>query len=133
MAYFGALGVYRILAVTPEEELASFYRDTLGPLLAHDPKSGGELLRTLEAYIASGGSPMETAQRLHTHRNTVLYRLDRIMKVLGLDVRQSEQQLLLHLALRAGDILGERATSKLPTVSPQRSRSRPEQHAALPA
>ncbi|MDQ3699484.1 MAG: PucR family transcriptional regulator ligand-binding domain-containing protein, partial [Chloroflexota bacterium] len=48
VAYFGSLGVYRLLAaVSPTEELSSFYEDTLGPLVAHDQKSGGELLRTL--------------------------------------------------------------------------------------
>lgn len=108
VAYFGALGVYRLLAaVAPTEELSSFYQDTLGPLVAHDQKSGGELLRTLDAYIACGGSPLDTAQRLHAHRNTVLYRLDRIAELLGVDVRHPEQRLLFHLALRAGEVLGE--------------------------
>jgi purine catabolism regulator len=108
VAYFGALGVYRLLAaVTPVEELASFYDDTLGALVAHDRKSGGELLRTLEAYLGTGGSLIETAQRLHAHRNTVLYRLDRISEVLGVDVRHPEQRLILHLALRAGHLLGD--------------------------
>jgi purine catabolism regulator len=108
VAYFGALGVYRLLAaVAPTEELSSFYADTLGPLVAHDQKSGGELLRTLDAYIACGGSPLDTAQRLHAHRNTVLYRLDRIAELLGVDVRHPEQRLLFHLALRAGEVLGE--------------------------
>ena len=75
--------------------------------MAHDQKSGGELLRTLDAYIACGGSPLDTAQRLHAHRNTVLYRLDRIAELLGVDVRHPEQRLLFHLALRAGEVLGE--------------------------
>jgi purine catabolism regulator len=108
VAYFGSLGVYRLLAaVAPTDELVSFYEDTLGPLIAHDHKSGGELMRTLEAYIACGGSPLVTAERLHAHRNTVLYRLEKIADVLGLDVRQPEQRLVLHLALRAGEVLGE--------------------------
>ncbi|HEX2036764.1 MAG TPA: helix-turn-helix domain-containing protein [Chloroflexota bacterium] len=108
VAYFGTLGVYRLLAaVSPTEELRSFYQETLGPLLAHDQKNGGELLRTLDAYVACGGSPLDAAQRLHTHRNTVLYRLDKIAELLAVDVRHPEQRLLLHLALRAGEVLGE--------------------------
>lgn len=108
VAYFGALGVYRLLAaVSPWDELRSFYQDVLGPLVAHDHRTGGELLHTLEAYIGCGGSALETAQRLHTHRNTVLYRVDRISKVLSVDLRQPEQRLLLHLALRTGEVLGE--------------------------
>jgi hypothetical protein len=108
VAYFGTLGVYRVLAsVEPASELAAFCEDTLGPLRALDQRSGGELLRTLEAYLLSGGSPQLTAERLHTHRNTVLYRLERIERALGVDLRQPERQLTLHLALRAAEVLGE--------------------------
>ncbi len=42
-----ARGVPPAGGVAPTEELSSFYEDTLGPLVAHDQKSGGELLRTL--------------------------------------------------------------------------------------
>lgn len=120
-AYFGTLGVYRVLAaVSPVGELLSFYQDTLGALVAHDQKTGGELVRTLDAYIACGGSPLDAAQRLHTHRNTVLYRLERIVEVLGVDVRQPEQRLVCHLTLRASEVLGElRAEShEAETASP---------------
>jgi purine catabolism regulator len=120
VAYFGSLGVYRLLAaVSPTEELSSFYQDTLGALVAHDHKSGGELLRTLDAYIACGGSPLDTAHRLHAHRNTVLYRLDRIAELLGVDVRQPEQRLLFHLALRAGEVLGELQPGGVSQAPPQ--------------
>jgi purine catabolism regulator len=123
VAYFGSLGVYRLLAaVAPTEELSSFYRDTLGPLVAHDQKSGGELLRTLDAYIACGGSPLDTAQRLHAHRNTVLYRLDKIAELLGVDVRDPEQRLLFHLALRAGEVLGELPPAASPPRPPRPAR-----------
>ncbi len=105
-AYFGALGAYRVLAAAAPEEVLSFHEDTLGPLRALDEKSGGELLRTLETYLLCGGSPQETAQRLHAHRNTVLYRLDRIAEALNVDVRDPETQLTLFLALRAADVLG---------------------------
>ncbi len=108
VAYFGTLGVYRLLAaVEPPSELAGFCDEVLGPLRAYDRRSGGELLRTLDAYLATGGSPQLAAARLHTHRNTILYRLERIEQVLGIDLRQPEQQFALYLALRALELLGE--------------------------
>lgn len=108
VAYFGTLGIYRLLAaVDPPSELAGFCDEVLGPLLAYDRRSGGGLLRTLDAYLATGGSPQLAATRLHTHRNTILYRLERIEQVLGIDLRQPEQQFALYLALRALELLGE--------------------------
>jgi len=107
VAFFGTLGVYRLLtAVQPEAELRQFYDDMIGPLLAHDKKTHGALMRTLDAYLTAGGSVVETADKLHTHRNTVLYRIVRIIEILKIDVRQAEHRLDLHLALRAGEVLG---------------------------
>jgi hypothetical protein len=101
-AFFGTLGIYRLLAaVSPQDELRDFAHDVLGPLIAHDRRSGSDLLRTLEIYVSTGGSPQETAEQLHTHRNTVLYRIDRIAKLLGVDMRDAQQRLALHLACRA--------------------------------
>ena len=60
---------------------------------------------TLDAYVAAGNSPSETAARLHLHRNTVLYRLRRIRALLGRDPDDPEQRLGLQLALRARLVL----------------------------
>ena len=87
------------------------------------PEGGGGSLRTLDAYIASSGSPLDTAQRLHAHRNTVLYRLDRIAELLGVDVRHPEQRLLFHLALRAGEVLGKLQPGALSRAAPRRRRT----------
>jgi sugar diacid utilization regulator len=124
VAFFGTLGVYRVLASTDPAELAAFRRETLGPLLSADERQGGELLRTLETYLLCGASPQETALRLHTHRNTVLYRLQRIGEALGgADVRAPEVQFTLWLAVRAGDVLGEHA-SAAPTDRSARRRQK---------
>ncbi|MBI3972999.1 MAG: helix-turn-helix domain-containing protein [Chloroflexi bacterium] len=105
-AYFGALGAYRVLVATDPEELAAFHTDVLGRLREHDEKSGGELLRTLETYLLCGASSQEAALQLSTHRNTVLYRLEKIAQVLGVHLRDPETQFTLRLALHAGDVLG---------------------------
>ncbi len=62
-----------------------------------------KLLRTLEAYMASG-SVEEAASRLHVHPNTLRYRLKRIEAVVG-PLGQPETLARVHLALRARDLL----------------------------
>ena len=113
VAYFGTLGVYRVLASTSPEELAAFRRDALAPLLHSGDRAASDLLRTLETYLLCGGSPQETAQRLHTHRNTILYRMQKIAEALGVDIRAPETQFTLWLALRAGDVLDD---ARLPSA-----------------
>jgi purine catabolism regulator len=101
LTHFGDLGLYRLLFRlhgTPEAE--EFYREALGRLEAYDCEHGADLLPTLEAYFAAGASPKETAARLHLHRNTVLYRLQRIADISGHRLDDPQTCLSLQLALR---------------------------------
>jgi purine catabolism regulator len=101
---FNDLGLYRLLyALQPLPEMRAFRDDALARLRAKD--RAGVLLQTLGAYLATNGSPTDAADRLHLHRNTVLYRLGRIEDLLGVDLRNAEVRLSLHLALKIGEVL----------------------------
>jgi len=103
---FADLGLHRLLfSVAQHPELHEFYRDSIGALVAYDEKSGGELLRTLDAFFHCRGSPTETAQRLKLHRNTVLYRLRRIEEVGRLRLTDADTRLNLQLCLRIREVL----------------------------
>lgn len=99
------LGVYRLLLAQRDlPELRRFYQETLGSLVAHDGPSG-ELVTTLEGYFAELGNISRTAARLHIHRNTLMYRLQRISDITGVDWKHAEDQLSLQLALKAHRVL----------------------------
>ena len=103
---FGDLGLYQLLfGLRDLPGVAEFHRRMLGPLIEHDRRTGGELLRTLDAYLSVGCSPTAAAERLHLHRNGLLYRLQRIREIVPVDLDDPERRLALHLALRIGDVL----------------------------
>jgi purine catabolism regulator len=107
--HFEELGVQRLLfQLRDNPELATFYEDLLGHLQAHDARQGTELVNTLEAFFACHGNHVRTAQRLHLHRNTLLYRLDRARQVLGVELDDPETRLALHVALKIGRVIGRR-------------------------
>lgn len=81
------------------EQLQAFHDETLGTLEAYDSAHGTELVSTLEAYFQSLGSAQSTADRLSLHRNSLLYRLQRIESIAGVDLDDPEVRLRLHLAL----------------------------------
>ncbi len=102
---FAELGVYRLLLTQRDTpELWRFYRDTLGALVDHDGATG-ELLTTLEGYFAELGNVSKAAERLHIHRNTLIYRLQRISEIAGIDWKHAEDQLALQLALKVHRVL----------------------------
>jgi PucR family transcriptional regulator, purine catabolism regulatory protein len=81
--------------------MRSFHDEALTPLIEYDREHGAELLRTLGSFFAGRCSPKETATLLGVHRNTVLYRLERIRELTGFDLDDSELRLRLHLAYSA--------------------------------
>jgi purine catabolism regulator len=101
---FRNLGLYRLLAgLNASAELREYHTEMLGELKRRD--RAGVLQQTLRAYLACNGSPTDAADRLHLHRNTVLYRLGRIQEIAGVDLRDAEVRLNLHLALKIEDVL----------------------------
>jgi len=103
--YFPDLSVYRLLLqIEQSPELIAFQEEMLGPLLAYE--GGRELLRTLEAYFEKNGNLSQTAEALFVHRNTLLYRMDRIGEITHLDLDRSETRLAVQLALHIARMRG---------------------------
>ncbi len=104
---FGELGIYRLLFALPDAaELRALHDETLRPLVERDER--GELLHTLEVYLAVNGSATRAAELLHLHRNTLAYRLRRIKEITGADLEDAELRLTFQVALRARTVLRAR-------------------------
>lgn len=78
-----------------------FVETVLGPIIQHDRKRRSELVKTLEVYFATDGSAKEAGLRLFAHPHTVTYRLKQIEKLAGRSLRDPEDKLHLHLAVKA--------------------------------
>jgi len=103
--YFADLGVYRLLSLLMQtQELRSFYREILGDL-ADDGNMNDEFVTTLETFFEEHGNLSQTANRLHVHRNTLLYRMERIAQIGGFDLDNPETRLAVHLALKIRRLL----------------------------
>jgi sugar diacid utilization regulator len=103
-----ASGVYRLLfraLISDPEEVRSFYRDTVEPLVRYDTQYRSDLLGTLEEYLTSDCNMNATARAIFAHRHTVAYRLDRIKELTGLDPQLSEDRERLGLGIKAYRIL----------------------------
>lgn len=104
--YYDDLGIYRLLLSIPNhDDLRSFYDRTLGPLAEYDADHDAQLVKTLEVLFAHHGNLSQTARALHIHRNTLLYRLDRIAEITGLDLDDPDMRLSLQLALKVQHVL----------------------------
>jgi purine catabolism regulator len=94
---FARLGVYRLLFyLNDHSEMTDFYQETLGPLLSND----STYVDTLEGFFRCNGNLSEMARTMHFHRNSLLYRLNRIEALLGHSLEDPELRLSLQIALK---------------------------------
>jgi purine catabolism regulator len=100
------LGIYRLLLpLAATSTLRAFCQETLGELEAYDRQQGSDLVHTLDVYFAQLGNLSRTAEAMHLHRNTLIYRLERIAAILGVDLDDAETRLRLQVALKARQLL----------------------------
>lgn len=50
----------------------------------------GDLMLTIDCFFENGMNISETARKLYMHRNTLIYRLNKIKKTCGIDLRNFE-------------------------------------------
>lgn len=89
-----------INSVKDRDILNSFAEMSLGPLLKYDREHGTNLVQTLAVYFDCNGNVSIAAKKLFLHRNSLIYRMDRIKEVLNTDLRNPTELLTLQVGLR---------------------------------
>ena len=93
-AHFDKMGINRLFySVGDTALLRELSEDVLKPLIEYDEKNpGSDYVNVLRVYLESNGSVQTAADRLFTHRNTVIYRMNRIRGLLDCDLSLPEDR-----------------------------------------
>lgn len=92
--HINSLGIAGIIAESSPDKKLDFAERLLGPLLPHQ-----ELVRTMEEFFKHNLNLTNTADALKIHRNTLIYRLDKIASIINLDPRYFQEAVQIYLAL----------------------------------
>lgn len=96
---FDQMGIYRLLySVSDKDLLLRMSNEELRPLLAYDEKHDSNYVETLGLYLEYGGSIQAVAESMFTHRNTVIYRMANIKKMLGSELDTEEERMKYKMA-----------------------------------
>lgn len=79
----------------PKDTKSKFIQRTVAPL-----KEETELLHNLRVWFDENQSMQNTAQKLHIHKNTLSYRLQKVERLTGLSVSKIKDVVLLYLGLQ---------------------------------
>lgn len=99
--HINSLGIPGLIAESSPEKKTDFADRLLGPLLPHK-----ELVRTMEEFFKYNLNLTNTADALKIHRNTLIYRLDKITSIINLDPRFFQEAVQIYLALLIKRIMG---------------------------
>ncbi|MGW1025604.1 PucR family transcriptional regulator [Streptomyces sp. NPDC002577] len=102
--HYTDVGAVALLTADPERA-GWFVTEELGPLLAPDDATLADLRDTALCFMNNGKSLVRTAEALHVHRNTVVYRLQNMERLLGRSL--DERPFTTHAALTLADQLGD--------------------------
>jgi purine catabolism regulator len=108
---FSELGVFRILCKFAErDDLKNFVPKPLLKIIEHDNANETNLLKTLEVFLDCHGNASKAAKELFIHYKTILYRLERIKEITGMDLETNEHRLELEIGLKIIHLLGHEVT-----------------------
>lgn len=98
---YNELGIGRLIHQLPYSLCELFLQEVFhGKAVAQFDK---ETLSTVNAFFENDLNISETARKMYLHRNTLGYRLDKIQKTTGLDVKKFEDALTFKIALMVSD------------------------------
>jgi PucR family transcriptional regulator, purine catabolism regulatory protein len=89
-------------------ELEEFFMKQLGKVYEHDQLHGTSYIITLENYFQNNLNISETAKAMFLHRNTLIYRIEKIKEILNTDLKNSEELLQIQLALKIFRLLNKK-------------------------
>jgi purine catabolism regulator len=100
------LGAFQLLLSVQDDEALRLYCDSvLGPIQEGEGDYGGELLKSLEAFLEQNGQWEKAARDLFCHRHTLRYRIRRVEQLTGRDLSSARDRIEFWLALKAKELI----------------------------
>ena len=91
------LGIGRLIYQLPVSLCRMFMNEIFGDNLPD--KMDEETLITIQKFFENSLNVSETARQLYIHRNTLVYRIEKLQKETGLDIRNFDDALTFKIAL----------------------------------
>ena len=85
--------------LSSHDEVLQIAKETLGALQEHHALSGMDFIETLKEYCKCNYKISQTARNLHIHRQSLLYRLQKIEDLTGLSLDNHRDIFLLELCI----------------------------------
>ena len=105
---YNNLGIARLIYQLPTTLCEMFLKEVFkkGSIESLDH----ETLFTIQKFFENNLNVSETSRKLFVHRNTLVYRLDKIKKLTGLDLREFDDAIIFKVAMMVNKYLSSQPT-----------------------
>ena len=95
------LGIGRLIYQLPTTLCEAFLQEVFkrGSLESLESRDDDTQMKTVRAFFENNLNVSKTAESLYVHRNTLVYRLEKIRKLTGLDLREFDHAVTFKVAL----------------------------------
>lgn len=101
--YSDMLTFYAAQTLLKRNDVDEFCPEAIVTIRSYDAEHGTELCRTLEQYLLHVSDPVAAAKALHVHRNTLLYRINKVRELTGMDLTDGNERFAAQLYFRLAE------------------------------
>ena len=84
----------------------TLFTQGLQAMQKHDQQKNSDYIRTLDIYLQSECNASKAAELLYIHRSSLMKRLEKIQRLLALDLENADVRLYLRICLRIINLIG---------------------------
>ena len=99
--YYSDYYIYHILEMCEQNEVLNYFiHPSMMKLLFYDKEHGTELLNTLHEFLETPGQPTQISKRLFIHKNTLLYRMEKIRAIMDCKLESGDEIMTMGLSYK---------------------------------
>ena len=96
--FYSGIGAYKLLTeIENIGLLKEYYDETVGRLEQYDVQNNTDFSKILRVFLQENGNYIQTAQKLYLHRNTLMYKINKIEEIIKRDLSDTQVRFEFYL------------------------------------
>ncbi|WP_187292133.1 PucR family transcriptional regulator [Bacillus sp. 1NLA3E] len=112
--FFQQLSIYRLFELgNKTTDITDYLHPAVFCLVNYDKENHTEFMKTLYYYIINLKALLKTKEILYIHRNTLVYRINKIQEITNIDLHDGETFFQLYISFKGLEFIAHRTNNKI--------------------
>lgn len=111
---YSNIGIYKLIIPMMDQPQSILYaKELIEPIISYDKQYNSYLYETIKTYFDNGCNTKATAELLFQHKNTILYRINKIKELIGPFSNDLDFNSQLYMSIKLYDALYQSPNHKI--------------------